>query len=97
MLQNSANNKNVEKYNRLISENLTTTTGFQNKKGHKTNSKRKNPPIISYKRAQSLKHPRYGKNKAAFIKMYTTLRSESCRHVISIYYHSSTHVLPVVP
>ena len=32
MLQNSANNKNVEKYNSVISENLTTTTGVQNKK-----------------------------------------------------------------
>ena len=59
VLQNSANNKNVEKYNRFsIPENLTTTTGFQNKKGHKTNSKRKNPPTISYKRVQSLKHAR---------------------------------------
>ena len=37
----SANNKNVEKYNSVISENLTTTTGVQNKKGHKTNNKRK--------------------------------------------------------
>ena len=41
VLQNSANNKNVEKYNSVISENLTTTTGVQNKKGHKTNNKRK--------------------------------------------------------
>ena len=41
VLQNSANNKNVEKYNSLISENLTTTTGVQNKKGYKTNNKRK--------------------------------------------------------
>ena len=41
VLQNSANNKNVEKYNSFISENLTTTTGVQNKKGHKTNNKRK--------------------------------------------------------
>ena len=32
VLQNSANNKNVEKYNSIISENLTTTTGVQNKK-----------------------------------------------------------------
>ena len=35
VLQNSANNKNVEKYNSVISENLTTTTGVQNKKGTK--------------------------------------------------------------
>ena len=41
VLQNSANNKNVEKCNSVISENLTTTTGVQNKKGHKTNNKRK--------------------------------------------------------
>ena len=41
VLQNSANNKNVEKYNSLISENLTTTTGVQNKNGYKTNNKRK--------------------------------------------------------
>ena len=41
VLQNSANNKNVEKYNSLISENLTTPTGVQNKKGYKTNNKRK--------------------------------------------------------
>ena len=41
VLQNSANNKNVEKYNSFICENLTTTTGVQNKKGHKTNNKRK--------------------------------------------------------
>ena len=41
VLQNSANNKNIEKYNSVISENLTTTTGVQNKKGHKTNNKRK--------------------------------------------------------
>ena len=41
VLQNSANNKNVEKYNSVISENLTTTTGVQNKKGYKTNNKRK--------------------------------------------------------
>ena len=41
VLQNSANNKNVEKYNSVISENLTTTTGAQNEKGHKTNNKRK--------------------------------------------------------
>ena len=41
VLQNSANNKNVEKYNSVISENLTTSTGVQNKKGHKTNNKRK--------------------------------------------------------
>ena len=34
VLQNSANNKNVEKYNSLISENLTTPTGVQNKKGY---------------------------------------------------------------
>ena len=32
VLQNSANNKDVEKYNSVISENLTTTTGVQNKK-----------------------------------------------------------------
>ena len=32
VLQNSANNKNVEKCNSLISENLTTTTGVQSKK-----------------------------------------------------------------
>ena len=41
MLQNSANNKNVAKYNSVISENLTTTSGVQNKKGHKTNNKGK--------------------------------------------------------
>ena len=41
VLQNSANNKNVEKYDSLISENLTTTTGVENKKRHKTNYKRK--------------------------------------------------------
>ena len=41
VLQNSANNKNVEKYNSVISENLTTPTGVQNKKGYKTNNKRK--------------------------------------------------------
>ena len=35
VLQNSANNKNVEKYNSVISENLTTPTGVQNKKGTK--------------------------------------------------------------
>ena len=39
VLQNSANNKNVEKHNSFISENLTTRV--QNKKGHKTNNKRK--------------------------------------------------------
>ena len=32
VLQNSDNNKNVEKYNSVISENLTTTTGVQNRK-----------------------------------------------------------------
>ena len=32
VLKNSANNKNVEKYNSRISENLTTTTGVQNRK-----------------------------------------------------------------
>ena len=32
VLQNSANNKNVEKYNSVISENLTTTTGVQYRK-----------------------------------------------------------------
>ena len=32
VLQNSANNKNAEKYNSVISENLTTTTGVQNRK-----------------------------------------------------------------
>ena len=34
VLQNSANNKDVEKYNSVnfISENLTTTTGVQNRK-----------------------------------------------------------------
>ena len=32
VLQNSANNKNVEKYNGVISENLTTTAGVQNRK-----------------------------------------------------------------
>ena len=32
VLQNSANNKNVEKYNSFISENLTTTTGVENRK-----------------------------------------------------------------
>ena len=31
VLQNSANNKNVEKYNSVISENLTTTMGVQNR------------------------------------------------------------------
>ena len=41
VLQNSANNKNVEKYDSVISENLTTPTGVQNKKGYKTNNKRK--------------------------------------------------------
>ena len=41
VLQNSVNNKNVEKYNSVISENLTTTTEVQNKKGPKTNNKRK--------------------------------------------------------
>ena len=41
VLQNSANNKNVEKYNSLISENLTITTGVQNKNGYKTNNKLK--------------------------------------------------------
>ena len=41
VLQNSANNKNVEKYNSVISENLTTPMGVQNKKGYKTNNKRK--------------------------------------------------------
>ena len=41
MLQNSANNKDVEKYNSLISENLTTTTRVENKKGHKRSYKRK--------------------------------------------------------
>ena len=35
VLPNSANNKNVEKYNSFISENLSTTTGVQNKKGTK--------------------------------------------------------------
>ena len=32
VLQNSANNKNNKKYNSVISENLTTTTGVQNRK-----------------------------------------------------------------
>ena len=41
VLQNSANNKHVEKYNSIVSENLTTTTRVQNKKGYKTNNKRK--------------------------------------------------------
>ena len=41
VLQNSANNKNLEKYNSFISENLTTTTGVQNEKGYKTNNKPK--------------------------------------------------------
>ena len=35
VLQNSANNKNVEKYNSVMSQNLTTTTGFKIKKGTK--------------------------------------------------------------
>ena len=64
VLQNSAN-KNVEKYNSVISENLTTTTGVQNKKGHKTNNKRKvRRKKLAKKRieTQREKHEKFMKN-----------------------------------
>ena len=65
VLQNSANNKNVKKYNSVISENLTTTTGVQNKKGHKTNNKRKERrKKLAKKRieTQREKHEKFMKN-----------------------------------
>ena len=66
VLQNSANNKNVEKYNSVISENLTTTMGVQNKKkGHKTNNKRKERrKKLAQKRieTQREKHEKFMKN-----------------------------------
>ena len=67
VLQNSANNKNVEKYNRLISENLTTTTGVQNKKGYKTNNKRKEQrKKMAKKRIETQR-----KNNEKFIKNFS--------------------------
>ena len=66
VLQNSANNKNVEKYNSVISENLTTTTGpVQNKKEHKTNDKHKERrKELAKKRieTQREKHEKFMKN-----------------------------------
>ena len=67
VLQNSANNKNVEKYNSLISENLTTTTGVQNKKGYKTNNKRKeHRKKMAKKRIETQR-----KNNEKFIKNFS--------------------------
>ena len=48
VLQNSANNKNVEKYNRLISENLTKPQrGFKIKKGTKQIASAKSRQLYS--------------------------------------------------
>ena len=67
MLQNSANNKNVEKCNSLISENLTTSTGVQNKKGNKTNNKRKERrKKLAKKRIETQR-----KNNEKFIKNFS--------------------------
>ena len=65
VLQNSVDNKNVEKYNSVISENLTTAAGVQNKKGHKTNNKRKERrKKLAKKRieTQREKHEKFMKN-----------------------------------
>ena len=67
VLQNSANNKNVEKYNSLISENLTTTTGVQNKKGYKTNNKLKE----RRKKMAKKRIERQRKNNEKFIKNFS--------------------------
>ena len=55
--------KSITAFN--ISENLTTTTGVQNKKGHKTNNKRKEPrKKLAKKRieTQREKHEKFMKN-----------------------------------
>ena len=80
VLQNSANNKNVEKYNSLISENLTTTTGVQNKKGYKTNNKRKeHRKKMAKKRIETQR-----KNNEKFIKNFSNQElSDSKVSVIS--------------
>ena len=68
VLQNSANNKNVEKYNCVISENLTTTTGAQNKKkGTKqiTSAKSAEKKLVKKRietRPQREKHEKFVKN-----------------------------------
>ena len=65
VLQNFANNKNIEKYNSVISENLTTQRGFKIEKGHKTNNKRKERrKKLTKKRieTQREKHEKFIKN-----------------------------------
>ena len=81
VLQNSANNKNVEKYNSLISENLTTTTGVQNKKGYKTNNKLKE----RRKKMAKKRIERQRKNNEKFIKNFSNqqLISDSQISVLS--------------
>ena len=67
VLQNSANNKNVEKYDSLISENLTAKTGVKNKKGYKTNNKRKERrKKMAKKRIETQR-----KNNEKFIKNFS--------------------------
>ena len=68
VLQNSANNENVEKYNSLISENVTTTTGVKKKKkGYKTNNKRKERrKKMAKKRIETQR-----KNNEKFIKNFS--------------------------
>ena len=65
VLQNSADNKNVEKYSSVISENLATTTGVQNKKGHKANNKcKERRKILAKKQIQTQreKHEKFIRN-----------------------------------
>ena len=66
VLQNSANNKNVEKYNSLISENLTTTTGVQNKKRYKRNKPKEHRKKMAKKRIETQR-----KNNEKFIKNFS--------------------------
>lgn len=85
VLQNSANNTNVEKYNSLISENLTTTTGVQNKKGYKTNNKRKQcRKKMAKKRIETKKITRnsqriFQTNNLATAKSAFFLKAQICR------------------
>ena len=66
VLQNSANNTNVEKYNSLISENLTTTTGVQNKKRYKRNKRKEHRKKMAKKRIETQR-----KNNDKFIKNFS--------------------------
>ena len=68
VLQNSANNKNVEDYNCLFSEN-PTARGVENIKGHNANNRRKQRRTnLAFKRIATKRQ-----NNDKFIKNFSNL------------------------